>query len=149
MIIIIFDIPIYILINQKENLDSFLFPPFLNNFLHLKESIKFEEVYPFLFSTIIYEYVYFIIIVGLGLLIQPTGLKVLKPTCGSFFWLELMPICGNIKASCACCYYEIKIGGEGALFAFFLCHGAGWLISQFTGVFSSEKSSYFSLVLVE
>lgn len=57
MIIIIFDIPIYILINQKENLDSFLFPPFLNNFLHLKESIKFEEVYPFLFSTIIYEYV--------------------------------------------------------------------------------------------
>lgn len=128
MIIIIFDIPIYILINQKENLDSFLFPPFLNNFLHLKESIKFEEVYPFLFSTIIYEYVYFIIIVGLGLLI---------------------PICGNIKASCACCYYEIKIGGEGVLFAFFLCHGAGWLISQFTGVFSSEKSSYFSLVLVE
>ena len=83
---------------------------------------------------LVYEYVYFIIIVGLGLLIQPTGLKVLKPTCGSFFWLELMPICGNIKASCACCYYEIKIGGEGALFAFFLCHGAGWLISQFTGV---------------
>lgn len=137
------------MINQKENLDSFLFPPFLNIFPHLKkESIKFEEVYPFLFSTIIYEYVYFIIIVGLGLLIQPTGLKVLKPTCGSFFWLELMPICGNIKASCACCYYEVKIG-EGALFAFFLCHGAGWLISQFAGVFSSAKSSYFSLVLVE
>lgn len=128
------------MINQKENLDSFLFPPFLNIFPHLrKASIKFEEVYPFLFCTIIYEYVYFIIIVGLGLL---------SPLVGHSSGLSLCPFVGIQRQVVRAVTMRSKlVENERFLLSSFAMEG--WLISQFTGVFSSAKSSYFSLVLVE